>query len=135
MLRAFHITLISWSFFLFVFEQVKYAIREYACRAIDVIARRTRLSFINVHAAQEALPRVIEMMGRELGWNEETKKVGKSKLAILVVSLILWRACTTQVKENCFLIQGCKLELLSLATFEDSAVKKQVPNTGESCSM
>ncbi|GFN82938.1 glycerol-3-phosphate dehydrogenase, mitochondrial [Plakobranchus ocellatus] len=48
--------------------------REYACRAIDVIARRTRLSFINVHAAQEALPRVIEMMAEELNWDEKRKQ-------------------------------------------------------------
>ncbi|XP_012945829.2 glycerol-3-phosphate dehydrogenase, mitochondrial [Aplysia californica] len=54
--------------------EVKYAIREYACRAIDVLARRTRLSFVNVHAAQEALPRVVEMMAQELKWSEERKK-------------------------------------------------------------
>jgi glycerol-3-phosphate dehydrogenase len=54
--------------------EVKYAVREYACRAIDVLARRTRLSFINVHAAQEALPRVVEMMAHELKWSEERKK-------------------------------------------------------------
>uniref|UniRef100_A0A0B7B8B2 glycerol-3-phosphate dehydrogenase n=3 Tax=Arion vulgaris TaxID=1028688 RepID=A0A0B7B8B2_9EUPU len=58
----------------YIEAEVKYAMREYACRAIDVIARRTRLSFINVHAAQEALPRVIDMMAQELGWSEETKK-------------------------------------------------------------
>ncbi|CAG5128768.1 unnamed protein product [Candidula unifasciata] len=58
----------------YVEAEVKYAMREYACRAIDVIARRTRLSFVNVHAAQEALPRVVEIMGKELGWNEETRK-------------------------------------------------------------
>lgn len=62
---------------------MKYAIREYACRAIDVLARRTRLSFTNVHAAQEALPRVVEMMGQELSWNEETKQVKGSFLSDL----------------------------------------------------
>ncbi|CAG5126075.1 unnamed protein product [Candidula unifasciata] len=58
----------------YVEAEVKYAMREYACRAIDVIARRTRLSFINVHAAQEALPRVVDMMAAELGWSEERKQ-------------------------------------------------------------
>ncbi|BFZ21890.1 hypothetical protein BsWGS_24929 [Bradybaena similaris] len=58
----------------YIEAEVKYAMREYACRAIDVIARRTRLSFINVHAAQEALPRVIEIMAAELGWNENRKQ-------------------------------------------------------------
>ena len=57
------------------FFQVKYAIREYACRAIDVLARRTRLSFINVHAAQEALPRIVDIMAEELKWSNDRKKV------------------------------------------------------------
>ena len=56
-------------------EQVKYAVREYACRAIDVLARRTRLAFTDVHAAKEALPRIVDIMGEELGWNEQRKKV------------------------------------------------------------
>ncbi|XP_076459057.1 glycerol-3-phosphate dehydrogenase, mitochondrial-like isoform X2 [Babylonia areolata] len=54
--------------------EVKYAMREYACRAIDVLARRTRLAFTNVYAAREALPRIVEIMGQELGWDEEKKK-------------------------------------------------------------
>lgn len=29
-------------------EQVRYAVREYACTAVDVIARRLRLAFLNV---------------------------------------------------------------------------------------
>ena len=56
-------------------KQVKYAVREYACRAIDVLARRTRLAFTNVHAAKEALPRIVEIMGQELDWSEERKQV------------------------------------------------------------
>jgi len=53
---------------------VIYACREYACSAIDVLARRLRLAFLNVHAAEEALPRVIEIMARELGWNASKQK-------------------------------------------------------------
>ncbi|CAB1346697.1 unnamed protein product, partial [Coregonus sp. 'balchen'] len=41
--------------------RVQYAIKEYACTAIDVIARRTRLGFLNVQAAEEALPRIEEL--------------------------------------------------------------------------
>ncbi|XP_059169432.1 glycerol-3-phosphate dehydrogenase, mitochondrial-like isoform X2 [Physella acuta] len=58
----------------YIEAEVKYAIREYACRAIDIVARRTRLSFINVHAAQEALPRIVDIMAEELKWDEKTKK-------------------------------------------------------------
>lgn len=48
--------------------------REYACRALDVIARRTRLAFLNVHAAEEALPKIVNIMARELKWSPEKKK-------------------------------------------------------------
>lgn len=50
--------------------------KEYACTALDVIARRTRLGFLNVQAADEALPRIVQIMGKELGWSEEKKTVG-----------------------------------------------------------
>ena len=49
--------------------------REYACSAIDMIARRLRLAFLNVQAAVEALPVVIEIMAEELKWDEAEKKV------------------------------------------------------------
>ena len=50
--------------------EVRYAIRhEYAQTAVDVIARRTRLAFLNAQAALEALPGVIDIMSTELGWN------------------------------------------------------------------
>lgn len=44
--------------------------REYANTAVDVISRRTRLSFLNAEAALEALPRVIDIMAAELGWSK-----------------------------------------------------------------
>lgn len=43
--------------------------REYAATAVDVIARRTRLAFLCSEAALEALPTVIGIMSKELGWN------------------------------------------------------------------
>ncbi|XP_052234554.1 glycerol-3-phosphate dehydrogenase, mitochondrial-like isoform X3 [Dreissena polymorpha] len=54
--------------------EVIYAIREYACTAIDVIARRTRLAFCNVHAAEEALPRIVEIMAEEFKWNKQKQE-------------------------------------------------------------
>lgn len=56
-------------------SQVLYAIKEYACTAIDVIARRTRLGFLNVQAADEALPRIVHIMGKELDWSQERRTV------------------------------------------------------------
>lgn len=54
---------------------MRYAVREYACTAVDIIARRTRLSFCNVHAAQEALPRIVEIMAEELKWSKAKQQV------------------------------------------------------------
>ena len=56
--------------------EVRYAVRhEFAERAVDVIARRTRLSFLNAQAALEALPKVIDLMAEELNWDSKRKEV------------------------------------------------------------
>ncbi|KAH9912848.1 uncharacterized protein BXZ73DRAFT_107184 [Epithele typhae] len=53
----------------FIEAEVRYACRyEYAETAIDVIARRCRLSFLNAQAALDALPRVVEIMAEERRW-------------------------------------------------------------------
>ncbi|TFK34373.1 hypothetical protein BDQ12DRAFT_726918 [Crucibulum laeve] len=62
--------------------EVRYAVRhEYALTPIDVLARRIRLSFLNAHAALEALPRVkqikdaiefLSSMGLAPGYLERT---------------------------------------------------------------
>jgi glycerol-3-phosphate dehydrogenase len=58
----------------FVDGEIRYAVRhEYAERAVDVLARRTRLAFLNAQAALEALPMVIDVMGEELKWNKARK--------------------------------------------------------------
>jgi len=54
----------------YIEAEVRYAVRnEYAQTAVDFIARRCRLSFLNAQAAFEALPRVIDIMAGELGWS------------------------------------------------------------------
>ncbi|KAF4551818.1 Glycerol-3-phosphate dehydrogenase-like protein 2 [Elsinoe fawcettii] len=59
----------------FVDGEVRYAVRhEYAQSATDVLARRTRLAFLNAQAALEALPRVIDLMAEELKWNSARKE-------------------------------------------------------------
>jgi len=50
-------------------------VTEYACTAVDVIARRMRLAFLNVQAAEEALPEVIDIMAEELKWSKAEKQV------------------------------------------------------------
>jgi glycerol-3-phosphate dehydrogenase len=60
----------------FVDGEVRYAVRhEFAQRAVDVIARRTRLAFLNAQAALEALPMVIDLMAEELKWDSKRKEV------------------------------------------------------------
>lgn len=59
----------------FVDGEVRYATRhEYAQTAVDVLARRTRLSFLNAMAALEATPRVIDIMAEELNWDSKRKE-------------------------------------------------------------
>ncbi|OAA69636.1 glycerol-3-phosphate dehydrogenase [Cordyceps fumosorosea ARSEF 2679] len=53
----------------FTDAEVRYGVRaEAACTAADVIARRTRLAFLDADGARRALPRVVEIMAEELGW-------------------------------------------------------------------
>lgn len=58
----------------FIDGEVRYAVRhEYAQTAVDVIARRTRLAFLNAQAALESLPKVIDIMAQELKWDSQRK--------------------------------------------------------------
>lgn len=61
-----------------VLAQVVYGVKEYARTAVDMISRRTRLAFLNVQAAEEALPRIVDIMGKELNWCEQKKKVQRA---------------------------------------------------------
>lgn len=47
---------------------------EYCQSAVDFIARRTRLAFLETDAAQKALPRVIEILAKEHNWNDAKQK-------------------------------------------------------------
>lgn len=59
----------------FVDGEVRYAVHhEYAQTAVDVIARRMRLAFLNAQAALESLPRVIDLMSEELNWDNKRKE-------------------------------------------------------------
>lgn len=60
----------------FIDGEVRYAVRhEYAQTAVDVLARRTRLAFLNAQAALEAAPKVIDIMAGELKWDAKRKEV------------------------------------------------------------
>lgn len=54
----------------FVDGEIRYAItNEYAQTAVDILARRTRLAFLNAQAALECLPKIIDIMSQELKWD------------------------------------------------------------------
>ncbi|KAJ9653858.1 mitochondrial glycerol-3-phosphate dehydrogenase [Neophaeococcomyces mojaviensis] len=64
------------SLYPYIDGEVRYAVRhELAQTAVDVIARRTRLAFLNAQAALEALPKVIDLMAEELKWDTKRKDV------------------------------------------------------------
>lgn len=60
--------------FPYIDAEIRYGVREYAMNAVDMIARRLRLSFLNVQAAQEALPTIVDIMAEELNWSKEEKE-------------------------------------------------------------
>lgn len=54
----------------FLEAEVVFAVKqEYAVSAVDVIARRTRLAFVDADAARAAVPRVVELMSPILKWS------------------------------------------------------------------
>lgn len=54
--------------------EVVFAVRqEYALKATDVIARRTRLAFIDSDATLSAVDNIVSIMGALLGWSKSRK--------------------------------------------------------------
>lgn len=84
--------------------EIRYGVRaESACTAVDVLARRTRLAFVDVNAAWQALPRVIAILGDELKWTEAVREreFAQSVAYLKSMGLDQVRAATTQtVKEQ-----------------------------------
>ncbi|KAF8746714.1 DAO protein, partial [Rhizoctonia solani] len=77
----------------FIEAEIRYAVRnEYAQTATDFLARRSRLAFLNAQAALEALPRVVSVMGDELGWDTARRKREIEHTAEFLVSMGLFNA-------------------------------------------
>ena len=57
----------------YIEAEVLYAVREeFAQTPVDVLARRTRLFFLDSAAAVESIARILELMKIELQWDEKT---------------------------------------------------------------
>lgn len=60
--------------FPYIDAEVRYAVHyEQARTAVDVIARRTRIAFLNVLAAEESLGYIVDLMSEELKWSQQEK--------------------------------------------------------------
>ena len=67
---------------------MRYAVRhEYAQTAVDVIARRCRLSFLNAQAALGALPRVVEIMAEDLNWTHSRQQAEIDRATSFLASM------------------------------------------------
>ncbi|KAM0141902.1 hypothetical protein ACHAP3_001895 [Botrytis cinerea] len=100
----------------FVDGEVRYAVRhEYAQTAVDVLARRTRLAFLNAQAALEAAPRVIDIMAGELGWSSKRKEVEWTDTVKFLESMGLPKSKLTATRKQ---VESGKLE------FKDSVEYK-----------
>ena len=85
----------------FIDGEVRYAVRhEYAQTAVDVLARRTRLSFLNAQAALEALPKVIDLMAEELGWDNKRKDVEWKDTVTFLASMGLPRSKLSMTRKD-----------------------------------
>ncbi|KAJ1877840.1 mitochondrial glycerol-3-phosphate dehydrogenase, partial [Kickxella alabastrina] len=72
----------------FVDAEVRYAVQyEYALSAVDVIARRMRLAFLDAQAARESIPRVIELMAAELKWDDKRKAKEARKALVFLTTM------------------------------------------------
>ncbi|KAL0479197.1 glycerol-3-phosphate dehydrogenase [Acrasis kona] len=59
----------------YIEAEVIYQVRsEMACKASDVLAYRTSLMFLDREKALNAVPRVVELMAKELKWSEAQKQ-------------------------------------------------------------
>ena len=68
------------SAFPFLEAEVVFACRqEYALCAVDVLARRTRLAYLDAEEAAKCIDRVVDIMGKELSWSWRRKKREKAE--------------------------------------------------------
>jgi len=85
--------------FPYIEAEVRYAVKEYAQTAVDVISRRLRISFLNVKATEEALPRIIDIMAEELSW-DESEKSNQMKDALEFLSTQMGKDANRAAKES-----------------------------------
>ncbi len=64
----------------YIEAEVIYAARyESACNAVDILARRLRMGFLDHKGTLDCADRVCELLAAELGWSQETKQAELEK--------------------------------------------------------
>ncbi|KAF4982541.1 hypothetical protein FZEAL_1851 [Fusarium zealandicum] len=85
----------------FVDGEIRYAVRhEYAQTAVDVLARRTRLAFLNAQAALEALPKVVDIMAEELKWDQKRQDLEWKESVAFLESMGLPKPMLTTTRKQ-----------------------------------
>lgn len=60
--------------------EVLYGVKkELALTAVDILARRTRLTFLDAPAARKALPKVLDLMGHLLHWDTSRRQAEETR--------------------------------------------------------
>eukprot|EP00420_Gonyaulax_spinifera_P036223 CAMPEP_0197884824 /NCGR_PEP_ID=MMETSP1439-20131203/11139_1 /TAXON_ID=66791 /ORGANISM="Gonyaulax spinifera, Strain CCMP409" /LENGTH=788 /DNA_ID=CAMNT_0043504567 /DNA_START=99 /DNA_END=2465 /DNA_ORIENTATION=- len=122
--------------------EVRYAVdHEYAVAPADILARRTRLAFLNSTAARLALPKVVEIMAECYGW-DEARQLEEHERAERVLArdfagpapnkqgASLRTACTADVKDIFDTIDTRKKGSLSRDGIDKAAKELGFPLTG-----
>lgn len=61
--------------------------QEYAQSAVDVLARRTRIAFLNAEAARSAIPAVVDLMASFHGWSNARRRAESDKAMAYLVGM------------------------------------------------
>lgn len=60
--------------FPYLLAEIPFACQEYACTVEDILSRRTRLAFLDIEAARNAVEPVAKVMGNTLGWSRKVQQ-------------------------------------------------------------
>lgn len=61
--------------------------QEYAFKAVDVIARRTRLAFLDSEESKAVLGRVLDIMAAEAGWDAKRRAAEEAEAIAFLATM------------------------------------------------
>lgn len=84
--------------FPYIEAEIRYGVQEYACTIVDFLARRTRLAFLNAQAAADAIPKIADIMAKELNWSKAKKEVINMQSGVWTKTI---RFLLKPIRESC----------------------------------